>query len=194
MRFIWTPADPIEGCQLDSFSEPSLASAILRRKAQGLMTSYTEYRPITISTGELEQRQPGAKGIIENVEELRRDVCAAEAELDADLMVIYFDNQRWNQFLDRYLHFIHSNPESPNVLPWAWPALTFSKRCNRTEEVYCELENLTHFHPTLKTAPGLTNVLAEWRAEAKPFPGESVYRTEPAGDRTSLTNVGCNRP
>lgn len=161
-------------CHLDSFSEPSLASSILRQQSDRLLLSYTPHQQITTRAGTTQRLQIDNRSITKQIEELQHEVATLDSDLDRGLMIIYFDNHLWSEFLDRYLHLVHTEPQSANVLMWAWPALTCSKNCNRTDEVFAELKNLTQFHPTLKTISGLKAVLSEWAsAENKP-PKESA--------------------
>jgi len=123
------------------------------------------------------------RSIIKQLEERHREVATLNADLDRGLMIIYFDNHLWSEFLDRYLHLIHTDPQNPNVLMWARPALTCSKNCNRTEEVCGELKNLTQFHPALKTVPGLKTVLREWASATNKTPEEAVVGRQSNGTR-----------
>jgi hypothetical protein len=173
-------------CKLDSFSQPSLAAAILRQEAQRLLTAYVQGQQQLELTGkELEacgranavqgpfsrvasERSGADQLTIQPIEQFERTVCELSTELNRMLILAYFQNGSWNEFIDRYLISLHTEPESAVVVHWAWCALESSQDCDRTSEVLDEFEHLTRFHPQWKTARGLKSVLDEWRATDKP--------------------------
>jgi hypothetical protein len=174
--------------QLDSFSQPCIAAAILKQESDQLFAAYLRDRPQgpdiplpqsqpqianQISepppTGGAQARDPLRKSqTIERLADLQRKVDGLDGDLDRKLLMVYYENCLWNEFLDRYLHLAQAEPRSVAVLSWAWIALACSLSCHRTGEVTDQLEHLARFHPELKTVRGLKKTLEDWRAAHPP--------------------------
>jgi hypothetical protein len=165
---------------LDSFSAPSVASGILKQQAEHLLMIYSRNRQVMTRVDRTQGIQVDEQATIQEFEALQHEVSEVDVDLDRKLMIVYLDHHLYNQFLDRYLHLIHSDPQSANVLNWAWPALTCSKECARTAEVFTGLANLARFHPELKTARGLKLLLKDWSStEANQGATESLVGPRP---------------
>jgi hypothetical protein len=170
-------------CQLDSFSEPSVAASILKQEAERLLGAYAQSRDqkaMELPQNVAQQGDPqgtnrnpsGLAGFecsapfrstIEPLEKLHRNVQELNGDLDRKLMLVYYQNRRSGEFLDCYLHFFRAEPENAQVLTWAWSALGCAESCQRTDEVLDEFEHLLKYHPNFKTARGLKSTVAEWK-------------------------------
>jgi len=186
--------DPVaDVAALDSFSEPALAAAILKQRAE---SCYTQARnaawdsalspfhdPLQAGNG----RRPGqnAAGLagpgrgfppvapwLAALEELRATIQDLDVDLDQKLLVIYSEHRLDNQLLDRFLQFLHEAPERKEVLEWVPSSLDCSQHCGRTEELADALQHLVRFHPNLKTAKRLSARVQAWEAGRRARPGD----------------------
>jgi hypothetical protein len=180
------PGLDMTGSQLDSFSPPSVATSVLRQEAERLLLVYTRERdeerkpkhpgktgssseahgvaPFWGAPGDL-LRKPGSQATVGEMEELHAELRSLEVDVDRKLMLICFENQRWDELLDRYLEFVQVAPENSYVLTWAPNALDCARLCSRTKEVRDALENVIRFHGQTKIAVRLAEVLAQGRAD-----------------------------
>jgi hypothetical protein len=180
LRFlISSPNKPVGLSNLDSFSPPSVATAIVNQEADRLLLLYTEKFPsqatrasdsapyLSPAVGfrespEIAKRCSGdrARDLVEIHEAVRR----LSTDLDRKFLMVYFREDSWNDFLDSYLRLLLTEPAIPDVVGWEWCALRCSQRCGRTDELVDALEHAVRFHPELKTRHGLRSVLDDWRA------------------------------
>jgi hypothetical protein len=173
----------------DSFSEPSVACAILTEETDRLLQVYCSQRgepPPTQTTpaGTAEElaARPGAgqetdlatasrtrsgppMPLIQPLTALDAQVQAVNLRVGRTLLAIYFEQHLWNQFVDRYLQMVWEGPGRPEVMTWARSALYCSQKCGRAEEVEAVLHHVIRFHPELKTIEGLKDVLADLKTD-----------------------------
>lgn len=184
-RFFSSATASIEDIgQLDSFSQPSIARAILKQEADRLLAAYLRdcQQGLEIEAAQnlaqagnqtpqrllppsacAKGRSPRAQTIAQ-LTKLQQTVEELDSDLDRALLMVYSQNGLWNEFVDHYLHLACAEPQSFAIPCWAWMALDYSQRCNRNAEVVDALEHLLQFHPELKTTRGLKTTLEEWRA------------------------------
>ncbi len=183
---------PIE---LDSFSRPCIARAVLANEAERLLGAYTGARDGHDELQALLQQKPELFGkqtlhyaaqltedavkdyfipqssTIGPLEDLHQQIEELHGDLDRKLLVVYSQNGRWNEFLDRYLHLLRTEPEHRAVLNWVRTALVCSQRCGRSDELLDALGDVIRFHGDLKTVPSLRATLNEWRSAHGHGPG-----------------------
>jgi hypothetical protein len=177
-----------EACELDSFSKPSLAAAILKQEAGRLFSAYLEQEEIR-KAAELRpgsgrrprptaNRQPPGPDqgpsngrstaaaleapAIQSLASLRREAQRLNIDLDRMLLNIYYENRSWNAYLDCYLGLLQAAPENPLVLSCAKTALLVSRESGRTDETLDAMQHLTRFPRDARTARGLKDVVEEW--------------------------------
>ena len=159
---------------LDSFSEPSVCLARLKQEAEVLMLAYTKNRD------EEENPQPGPsqdgtrptggfRG--QALANLHAGVQDLEVDLDRKLLVPYYQNGSWNEFVDCYLRLIQQTPERPVGEAMAWSALTCAQKCGRIEEVTDAMYHVVRFHPNLQSAQALRMALDRWEKQHLINPG-----------------------
>jgi hypothetical protein len=160
----------------DSFSEPSVACAILRQEGERLLSVYCEQWCAEQATqagqagaGRELAAQPGTQAsVIQSLTGLDRQVQDFNFNLGLNLLVVYARQHLWNEFVDRYLQIVQERPGRGEIVTWARVALDCSQKCGRAEEVADVLEHVVRFHPELRTAEGLKTALAAWQTERSP--------------------------
>jgi hypothetical protein len=180
---------PSDGpCELDSFSKPSLAAAILKQEAGRLFSAYLEQEEIReaaelrLGSGR-QPRQPASRRppgpdqgpsagcgtaaallapAIQPLARLRQETWELNMHLDGRLMEAYYQNHLWDAYLDCYLQLLQGAPENPLVPICARTALLVSEKSGRTDEVLDAMQHVTRFHRDVKTARGLKNAVEEW--------------------------------
>lgn len=174
---------------LDSFSESSVALAVLKQEADRLVSVYAldrdqagasesahllagvpvgaQAEPASRSSSLPAFHQPAAPetSAIKLMASLHAEVQELEADLNRDLIGAYCQNGSWNEFLDCYLRFVQQSSEQPGVAGWAPFALACAQKCGRAEEVADALRHVIRFHGNLRSAKGLRSVLSIWEAE-----------------------------
>jgi hypothetical protein len=189
----------------DSFSEPAVACAILTQEAERLLLVYLEregeqsllleehavliaepaVKPGTLpgnGAPALAEGQSGAKAsALRSLNVLETQVRSLELSLVRSLLVVYAGQQSWDKYVDCYLQLIREEPGRSDVVVYARCALDAAAECGRAEELADALHHVVRFHPELKTAAGLKDVLAEWSA-----------RTSPASRSASSENLGAS--
>lgn len=186
LRFLISPANTRASLSnLDSFSPPSVATAILNQEVDRLLLLYTNEFPCgEMQTPEPSQLPGPAAGFCERPEMAKR--CSGDnfkgmveihgaiqrlsMDLDRKFLRVYFREGSWDAFLDSYLRLLRTEPAVPDVVGWEWCALRCSQRCGRTEELVDALEHAVRFHPERKTRHGLRNALNDWRSRNVPNP------------------------
>jgi hypothetical protein len=176
----------------DSFSDPSIACAILRQETQRLLLIHTEHfdqeqasqagqvgadRELAVRarTRQKADSLPASgdpsgldRSSMQSLAALDAQVQDVNLDLGRTLLVVYAREQSWNEFVDRYLQIVRERPGRAEVVVWARRALDSSQKCGRAEEVADVLQHVVRFHPELRTAEGLERALAAWKAEGSP--------------------------
>jgi hypothetical protein len=173
---------------LDSFSEPSMAVAILKQEAEKLMMNYTQARdeastlqvpmtvqpapsvhsnhsafnPSTIQFRGFARGSPLETSSIQPIERLHAAVRDLEIELELKLLVIDWENSFEHELVDGFLLLLRQAPENLEALEWLPTALDSAQHCGRTEEVEDALQEALLFHPHLKTAVQMRSKKEEW--------------------------------
>lgn len=172
--------------QLDSFSPPAIAKVVLRQEAERLLLAYAQQRDgeaqgkqlgktclgvetskqaVTKDSPTALALRPHMHAVIRDLEDLHAEVHELEVDLDGKLMMVCYQNQLWDPFIDRFLEFLRAAPENSFVVTWAPNALDCSVWCGRDEEVGEALEHVVRFSEHRKIATRLAAILAEWRGE-----------------------------
>ena len=172
--------------QLDSFSPPAIAKIVLRQEAERLLLAYAQQRDREAQASQVaktcqadgtsEHLNTGGSfvplaltqrmhAMMSDLEDLHVEVHALEVDLDGKLIMVCYQNQLWDQFIDRYLEFLRAAPENSFVVTWAANALDCAFWCGRDAEVRDALEHIIRFSEHTKTAVRLAAVLSEWRPE-----------------------------
>jgi hypothetical protein len=176
---------------LDSFSEPALAAAILKQRAESCFAQARNaawdydlspvHDPRQAANGLRQDRgfaglagpergSPPQVPWLAHLEELRATIQDLNIDLDQKLLVIYSENRLENQFLDRFLQLLCEAPNRQEVLDWAPASLECSLHCGRTEELEDALRHLARFHPNLKTTKRLAARVQAWEASQRAGP------------------------
>jgi hypothetical protein len=177
--------------QLDSFSRPSIASAVLQLEAERLFAEYValydqEWRPGPPGsparrgaqlapgqgqTGGEKPQQGSAKTAtaIEALEELDATVGRLQCDLERKLLAAYAQNHLSDKFLDHYVLLLRERPDGAAGL-YAAQALAWSRSCGRTGEVLEALKHLNRYQPHRKDAAVLRAALAEWAIPSSTAP------------------------
>jgi hypothetical protein len=168
-------------CQLDSFSQPAIASALLKEEAERLRSACGEcwdrerqaagrrrephrstgdgIDAIAVYNGENPSRRHVS--LIQSMEQLRREVKELKTDLNRKLLGVYSESGLWAGFLDRYLEFLQETPENRYVVDWAPCALVHAQECGRTTEVEEALEHAARISSNANITRGLRTALAE---------------------------------
>jgi hypothetical protein len=126
------PAPPTEALlQFDSFSRPSVAIALIKQEAERLLTDTIAHDDNhvmqTPGANSLPPRRPNDSAsdlmgtpsgdypdsddiVLQPLEHLQRNVENLDSDLDRKLMTVYSKQRLWSKFLDRYLHYVSSEP------------------------------------------------------------------------------------
>jgi Glu-tRNA(Gln) amidotransferase subunit E-like FAD-binding protein len=153
-QFFRTPHLVAGVSPLDSFSQPAVASAILKEQAEQLLFDYTQVRDSASKANLLSSIRP--------LQNLHAGVRYVDIDLVEKLLVVYSDNHFDRELVDSFLQFLQSAPESPEVLQWVRYALDSAEHCNRTEEVEDAIRHVVRFHPNLKTTGQLNALMQAW--------------------------------
>jgi len=178
-----------EPIPLDSFSKPALACAVLKQEAELLMQAYLESRdeiaaarwlkaageaPSAPGSGAgQETRGLGSMGHltgseipeVQSLRALDARVQDLQRDLSVSLLAVYLDHGWWSAYVDRYLQVIRESPQRDEVTHYVRSALECAGKCGRAEEVLDALQHIVRFHPELRTAGLLVEVLAEQRTD-----------------------------
>ena len=173
---------------LDSFSEPSIAAAVLRQYARELMSAHDPSKQIeaqiesqaqTVAGNRSDSRRskPNERRVpfhaprdmeglqvpsIERLQGLQQEIKKLNADVAYELMHVHLANREWNEFLDCYLQLLQTTPNMPDSRYWAHWALVYSQNCGRTDEVLDSLQHVIRFDCHLKSTDGLKTLLDEW--------------------------------
>ena len=176
---------------LDSFSEPSLALAVLQQEAERLMLPDSQIGirmqgsrsvPLhdssapgktlglgSVSGSEVGSDSPAASKVsaAAPLAKLRSGVQKLEIDLDRKLLVAFYQHQSWSEFVDCYLRLVQLVPEGYGVPEWEMHALECAQKCGRAEEVADALWHLVRFHPNLPGVQRLRPMLEQWKPPPK---------------------------
>ena len=175
---------------LDSFSEASIARAILKKHAQSLILASvadreTLYYIVTqpkagdlictantnSTAGYPAQDEARLKSRIDHwieqhqTELKKQKEIWAECPLEYELLLLYKTNHRWEEFVDCYLNLLGATPNHHIVTTWVREALTYSGACGRTEELLDALQHLARFHRDPSVVEKIKAILARWETE-----------------------------
>lgn len=165
---------------LDSFSQPTLACAILQQHIFRLRLTYLEARedatkapsPPLLCRGAAppknEQQSEaccGAKGkmapilesVVRQLDELHSELQQLHIYLDRELMSIDYENELWDQHVDAFLQLLRLSPQSAELN--LGRVLTAAERCGRSEEVKEALRQAIEFDQDRKEAENLKAML-----------------------------------
>jgi hypothetical protein len=193
---------------LDSFSQSSVAEAILRRDAQALLLEYTDSYNTYLQSLDAWNRAYASWSVDESsvasravpifaanygampkfaldkwAERFNR--CRASLSnqaivesLEHGLLLLYEQNRRWPEFLDLYLDIVRKSPDNSDVVDWAQSALTHSRVYGREEEVLAYLQFVAKFGGSPSLAR-LTPILERWNgARLKPGSPLALHENE----------------
>ena len=170
-------------CELDSFSEPAMAAAILKQESERSLRVYLSNRAVEtgteVSVGPVRENDvpgngrplnraatpPASSGTelqtsaIQHLESLHRAIQEMNADLVHKLLIVYSQNGRWNEFLNFYLESLQADPANPNVVIWRHTALVCSTNLGRTKQILHALDQATRCHRDVRTDPGRTGVM-----------------------------------
>jgi hypothetical protein len=158
---------------LDSFSEPSVCLARLKQEGEVLMLAYVDKRDQGADP------LPGpSQGTTRSIGSFRGQALAnlhagvqdLEVDLDRKLLVAYYQNGSWKEFVDCYLELVQQTPERPVGEAMAWSALLSAQKCGRVEEVTDTMHHVIRFQPNLQSAQALRMALDRWE-QHPPNPG-----------------------
>jgi hypothetical protein len=173
--------------QFDCFSRPAIAAAILRQEADRCLLEYDRARELKKRIDQQQLMSPDRtqwKGQLDltsrthdeglsdarpvlivapvsSVEDLDRSITELKNDLDRRLMLVYFENNLSNKFLNFYLNQAQGAPDG-NAVVWARYALECSRTCGRTAEVLDAMRHLSQFRAEVKGLKGLQAVLDDW--------------------------------
>jgi hypothetical protein len=180
---------------LDSFSEPSVALAVLKQEAERLMLTYDERRAqaeaarSASSWNSVATRDRAALGLgsswpaalnspaarqaaaLKRMLELHAEVQDLEFDLNQKLLTAYSQNASCNEFLDCYVRLVQQLPAPAAVALWTPYALEYARKCGRGEEVADALHHAIRFQQNPDNAKGTRPVqdikalLEKWEAE-----------------------------
>jgi hypothetical protein len=154
---------------LDSFSEPAIAAAVLKRSAQGLNEACAEDLSAlsAAKTGALQART--AEWISRYETELNRQKeILTDGDLEHGLLILYKTCGRREDFVDGYLRLLGISPDQPVVWRWAGYALTYAQSCARSEEVLDALQHIARFGRDRQVADQVKAALQKWSAVSQP--------------------------
>jgi hypothetical protein len=183
-----------EPALLDSFSEASVACALLKQEANRLLLMYGEKRDQQKASQapEMQERQTPAmrldktefatstargRGLSEWQLPEAQSLLALDAriwELHLDLsrkaLKVYLDRHCWNHFVDRYLQIVRESPERLEAHIYFVEGLDCAEKCGRTGEVIGAVQQTIKAHPELRSLDALNEALADWKAVHRPDP------------------------
>ncbi len=185
-----------EPADFDSFSEPSVACAVLKQQAERLLLEHRKEWDWQRSSPNLRneagaERAAGSKAgqrtdrltasarrsqppSIESLHGLDVQVQAVQLSLARKLLVVYADHEMWDEFVDCYLQLLWERPVHDGYFLFIPFALECSEKCGRAEELADALRHIVRFHPEIKSSNYLKASLAEW--EAKHPPGVALNK------------------
>ena len=184
-----------EPAPLDSFSEPSVACALLEQEASRLLLVYCAKRDreeaslLAETRGRVElaalpeetdeatappaasRKLPGSQTPeLRSLLALDAQVLDLHLALSRKVLKVYVDQHLWNQFVDRYQEIIRESPERGEVNSYFRCALDCAEKCGRAEELVDVLQRLIQVHPELGRLVSLKEPLADWKAAHPPGP------------------------
>ncbi len=170
--------------QLDSFSEPAVAAAILQQQVRNLFQMYlltnkpgamTAGTPATGTGPKSNSQAPKRPGVSadrqrneakpfnqESLWALDERLRALRSESLQNLLVIHSQHGSWNDFLDTYLELLAVAPERAAARCWTREALTCSRMCGRTDEVLNALQHVTRFSKNTRIVAWIQSSLEDW--------------------------------
>jgi hypothetical protein len=195
---IFRAGDAVDSTSLlDSFSEPSVGLAVVKREAERLMINYTQNRDevemhqlaqlpqlsysaavgTSLAPGSVESWPAAVKNAaareafaLKQLAKLRAEVQDLELDLELKLMTAYSYRESCNELLDCYLRLVQQAPERPWVQWWRQSALECARKCGREEELADALRHVIQFQEGLYGAGEMRTVLEEWEPDNFPLP------------------------
>lgn len=188
---------------LDSFSAPSLATAILKQEVLRLLTAYHEQQDQLShlaavgsggrATGAAAVSKVGASAPPEHtpalgetimaLEQLQHRIQVLHLTLDSGLLGVYAATGRAREFVDRYLHLAHEAPGHGELVVWFATAVEAAQRCGRIQEFTEALGQLVRFPDNT----GTLQTLAKLLEQARPWPAGAVLEPTRRGGVAATT-------
>jgi hypothetical protein len=170
--------------QLDSFSEPAVAAAILQRQVRSLFQGYLLTNragaiaaeiSATRTVADSNDQAPKQHGVAANGRRnearplnqsslwaLDKRLRALRSESLENLLVIHCQQCSWNDFLDAYLELLAVAPDRAAARCWTREALNCSRACGRTDEVMDALQHVTRFSKNTRIVAWIQSSLEDW--------------------------------
>lgn len=215
---VWNDDPP----QVDSFSEPAVAAAILQKHVRNLFEAcLLTHKPGATRMGrsgtgtgaESNSQIPNGPDVSadarwdsarssdeQSLGALDRRLRALRSESLQSLLVIHCQNCSWNDFLDTYLELLAVAPDKAATRCWMREALNCSLNCGRTEEVLDALRHATRFSKNSKVVGWIRTFLEDWTLEKIQGPpvdsGTSVQyyaQRQPGGVRPAHKGQAARR-
>jgi hypothetical protein len=186
---------------LDSFSEPSVALAVLKQEAELLMLSYDErkaqaeaaraaslWNGVAASdrtafglgsnwSGVLNSPAARQAAALKLLAKLHAEVEDLEMDLNRKLLTAYSQNASCNEFLDCYVRLVQQLPAPSAVALWTPYALECARKCGRGEEVTDALHHAIRFQQNPDNAKG-TGTVQEMKALPESWEAENPQASE----------------
>jgi hypothetical protein len=151
---------------LDSFSEPSIAAAVLKRHAKALQEACSADLSLLSGANPGAFQNRATEWIARYQEGLdRQEEIVKDGDLEHGLLILYRVCNRRQEFVDCYLKLLGASPNHPVVWRWAGCALEFAQSCGRREEVLDALQHIARFDRDLEVANHVRDGLEKWTAE-----------------------------
>ncbi len=198
--------------QLDSFSEPAVAAAILQQQVRNLCQTYLlTNKPGAMTAGTSSTRTgAGSKGQAPNQPDVFTDgrrngtkpldqeslwgldgrLRALRRESLQHLLAIHCQTRSWNDFVDTYLELLAVAPDRAATRCWTLEALNCSRRCGRTDEVLDALQHVTRFSKNTRIVAWIQGSLEDWK-KAK---SQGLAVEDGLSPESSSSNLAVERP
>jgi len=158
----------------DCFSRPSLAVGILQHEAESRLSDYMRMRDQDTTT-KYQHVPNGPSGsytvkisadpfsrtaAVKGIEQLSTSIADLQNDLNRKLLLVYFESNLSNKFLDCYL--MHLQESSPaDIVVWGRHALECARQCSRTKEALEAMRHAMWYRPDAESAIGLQALLQD---------------------------------
>lgn len=151
--------------ELDSFSEPGVACAILKEETQRLWWAFQIGGAKEEQVSQTQHGAAAADASNQSLMSLETQVQDLALDLNQHVMEMELNNQAWDAFLDRYLSVAYAAPCRTEVSSWAQLALESAQKCGRTQALETALRRVIRVRHSLGRAAEVEAVLDAWNTQ-----------------------------
>lgn len=160
---------------LDSFSEPAIAFALLKKQVEDLFESQrlarslqSEARPGHPGSGAADPGEMKRRSMAGQIHWLHERMQMLDLNANHDRMLLSAKDCNHKTFIDCYLRILFAASDAMEIVAWTRRALDSAEACGRTAEVLDALRHVAWFGNDARASNRLSAVVETWKAGRQP--------------------------